>query len=83
MNLCVGSSTILPKRYRARCDLLRSGYEGLGLTIARWAGQPLQSIGTALHLPAAWSAGLDRGADAAREPAVDRIECSRDGREPA
>jgi 2-aminoethylphosphonate-pyruvate transaminase len=37
--------------YRARCELLRSGYERLGLTIARWEGMPLQSIGTALHIP--------------------------------
>lgn len=38
--------------YRARCDVLRPGYEALGLTIARWPGQPLQSIGTMLATPA-------------------------------
>lgn len=37
--------------YRRRCELLRSGYERLGLRIARWEGQPLLSIGTALHIP--------------------------------
>jgi len=37
--------------YQARCALLREGYERLGLTIARWEGMPLQSIGTALHIP--------------------------------
>jgi 2-aminoethylphosphonate-pyruvate transaminase len=37
--------------YRERCELLRPGYERLGLTIARWEGMPLQSIGTALHIP--------------------------------
>ncbi|MEZ4302627.1 MAG: aminotransferase class V-fold PLP-dependent enzyme [Polyangiaceae bacterium] len=37
--------------YQQRCTLLRDGYERLGLTIARWEGQPLQSIGTALHIP--------------------------------
>jgi 2-aminoethylphosphonate-pyruvate transaminase len=30
---------------------LREGYDKLGLTIARWPGVPLQSIGTALHIP--------------------------------
>jgi len=38
--------------YQDRCELLRAGYERLGLTIARWEGMPLQSIGTALHIPA-------------------------------
>ena len=38
--------------YQQRCAILREGYERLGLTIARWAGMPLQSIGTALHIPA-------------------------------
>ncbi|MCC6552827.1 MAG: alanine--glyoxylate aminotransferase family protein [Gemmatimonadaceae bacterium] len=38
--------------YRQRCEILRPGYERLGLTIARWEGMPLQSIGTALHFPA-------------------------------
>lgn len=38
--------------YKERCNILRKGYEALGLTIARWPGQPLQSIGTALHIPA-------------------------------
>jgi 2-aminoethylphosphonate-pyruvate transaminase len=37
--------------YRQRCDLLRAGYERLGLTIARWEGMPLSSIGTALRIP--------------------------------
>lgn len=37
--------------YQQRCDVLRPGYERLGLTIARWKDQPLQSIGTALHIP--------------------------------
>jgi 2-aminoethylphosphonate-pyruvate transaminase len=37
--------------YRERCEVLRQGYEALGLRIARWDGMPLQSIGTALHLP--------------------------------
>ncbi|HVY45581.1 MAG TPA: aminotransferase class V-fold PLP-dependent enzyme [Minicystis sp.] len=37
--------------YEQRCLLLRAGYERLGLTIARWPGVPLQSIGTALHIP--------------------------------
>lgn len=37
--------------YQGRCALLRSGYERLGLTIARWKDQPLLSIGTALHIP--------------------------------
>jgi 2-aminoethylphosphonate-pyruvate transaminase len=38
--------------YQERCSLLRSGYERLGLSIARWEGMPLQSIGTALEIPA-------------------------------
>src|SRR5690606_25319001 len=37
--------------YQARAALLRAGYERLGLRIARWEGQPLATIGTALHLP--------------------------------
>ena len=37
--------------YEARCNVLRPGYEKLGLEIARWENQPLQSIGTALHIP--------------------------------
>jgi 2-aminoethylphosphonate-pyruvate transaminase len=37
--------------YQQRCELLRAGYERLGLTIARWKDQPLLSIGTALHIP--------------------------------
>ena len=45
--------------YQARCDVLRPGYEALGLTIARYEGQPLQSIGTMLEIPAGKSyAGL-------------------------
>jgi 2-aminoethylphosphonate-pyruvate transaminase len=38
--------------YQQRCQLLRAGYERLGLAIARWKDQPLLSIGTALHIPA-------------------------------
>jgi 2-aminoethylphosphonate-pyruvate transaminase len=38
--------------YQRRCGILRPGYERLGLRIARWEGMPLQSIGTALHIPA-------------------------------
>ncbi|MFO0760958.1 MAG: aminotransferase class V-fold PLP-dependent enzyme [Byssovorax sp.] len=38
--------------YQERVKLLRAGYEALGLTIARWDNMPLQSIGTALHIPA-------------------------------
>jgi 2-aminoethylphosphonate-pyruvate transaminase len=30
---------------------LREGYERLGLSIARFDGMPLASIGTALHIP--------------------------------
>jgi 2-aminoethylphosphonate-pyruvate transaminase len=41
--------------YQQRCALLREGYEKLGLRIARWEGMPLQSIGTALHIPAGTS----------------------------
>lgn len=37
--------------YQARATKLRAGYEALGLTIARWAGVPLGSIGTALKIP--------------------------------
>lgn len=37
--------------YKSRCELLRAGYERLGLAIARWKDQPLLSIGTALHIP--------------------------------
>jgi 2-aminoethylphosphonate-pyruvate transaminase len=37
--------------YRARAELLRAGYERLGLSIARWPGMPLSSIGTALEIP--------------------------------
>jgi 2-aminoethylphosphonate-pyruvate transaminase len=38
--------------YRQRCDLLRPGYERLGLRLARWEGMPLTVIGSALHIPA-------------------------------
>ena len=38
--------------YQARCDVLRPGYEKLGLVIAKFDGQPLQSIGTMLQIPA-------------------------------
>ena len=41
--------------YQQRTALLRKGYDRLGLTIARWAGVPLQSIGTALEIPASTS----------------------------
>jgi len=37
--------------YQARCDILRAGFEELDLTIARYEGQPLQSIGTMLEIP--------------------------------
>lgn len=37
--------------YQQRCSVLRAGYERLGLTIARWPGMPLISIGTALEIP--------------------------------
>jgi 2-aminoethylphosphonate-pyruvate transaminase len=37
--------------YNARCEVLRSGYTRLGLEIARFEGQPLQSIGTMLRIP--------------------------------
>src|SRR6185437_12966514 len=38
--------------YERRCELLRPGYERLGLRIARWEAMPLTVIGTALHIPA-------------------------------
>jgi 2-aminoethylphosphonate-pyruvate transaminase len=38
--------------YQERVTLLRAGYEALGLRIARWENMPLQSIGTALFIPA-------------------------------
>lgn len=37
--------------YQQRCRLLREGYRRLGLKIALWENMPLQSIGTALHIP--------------------------------
>jgi len=37
--------------YQQRCDLLRPGYEKLGLRLARWEGMPLTVIGSALHIP--------------------------------
>lgn len=37
--------------YQKRAELLRGGYERLGLEIARFEGLPLGSIGTALHIP--------------------------------
>jgi 2-aminoethylphosphonate-pyruvate transaminase len=37
--------------YQRRCEVLRAGYERLGLRIARWPDMPLGSIGTALHIP--------------------------------
>jgi 2-aminoethylphosphonate-pyruvate transaminase len=39
--------------YRRRSELLRSGYERLGLRVARWENMPLTVIGTALHIPTA------------------------------
>jgi len=39
--------------YQRRCEVLRPGYERLGLTVARWENMPLTVIGTALHIPAA------------------------------
>jgi 2-aminoethylphosphonate-pyruvate transaminase len=38
--------------YQQRCDVLRPGYERLGLRLARWEGMPLTVIGSALHIPA-------------------------------
>jgi len=38
--------------YRRRCDVLRAGYEKLGLRLATWEGMPLTVIGSALHIPA-------------------------------
>ncbi len=38
--------------YLRRAELLRAGYDKLGLRVARWENQPLASIGTALHIPA-------------------------------
>lgn len=38
--------------YQQRCQLLRAGYQRLGLTIATWPRAPLASIGTALRIPA-------------------------------
>ncbi len=40
------------RMYQARAHLLRAGYERLGLSVARWDGMPLCSIGTALRIPA-------------------------------
>ena len=58
--------------YQARATLLRAGYEQLGLRIARWEGQPLATIGTALHLPSART--YDQMADRlANEPVDDHV----------
>jgi 2-aminoethylphosphonate-pyruvate transaminase len=38
--------------YQQRCDVLRPGYEKLGLRLATWEGMPLTVIGSALHIPA-------------------------------
>src|SRR6185295_14172916 len=38
--------------YAQRCEVLRPGYERLGLRVACWEGMPLTVIGTALHIPA-------------------------------
>src|SRR5262249_20271355 len=37
--------------YHRRAELLRAGYERLGLRVARWQGMPLTVIGSALHIP--------------------------------
>jgi 2-aminoethylphosphonate-pyruvate transaminase len=37
--------------YRRRCEILRGGYDRLGLRVARWPDMPLSSIGTALYIP--------------------------------
>lgn len=37
--------------YESRCQLLRAGYDALGLEIARFEGQPLHPIGTMLAIP--------------------------------
>jgi 2-aminoethylphosphonate-pyruvate transaminase len=37
--------------YQERCALLRAGYDRIGLSIRRWEGMPLSSIGTALDIP--------------------------------
>lgn len=37
--------------YLQRCQLLRAGYDRLGLKVAEWEGMPLSSIGTALFIP--------------------------------
>jgi len=37
--------------YLSRCELLRAGYERLGLRVAKWEDMPLSSIGTALYIP--------------------------------
>ena len=47
----IGGVAARHRIYQQRCELLREGYERLGLTIARWEGMPLQSIGTALRIP--------------------------------
>ncbi len=58
--------------YKARAELLRAGYERLGLRVARWEGQPLGSIGTALGIPAGKS--YDVMADRlANEPVEDHL----------
>lgn len=58
--------------YQARATLLRAGYEQLGLRIARWEGQPLATIGTALHLPTGRT--YDQMADRlANEPVDDHV----------
>ena len=41
--------------YLTRCELLRAAYSRLGLTVARWDGMPLASIGTALEIPSGTS----------------------------
>jgi 2-aminoethylphosphonate-pyruvate transaminase len=58
--------------YQRRAALLREGYERLGLRIARWEGQPLGSIGTAIHIPEGrtYDAMADR---LANEPVDDHV----------
>lgn len=58
--------------YQARVKILREGYERLGLLVARWPNMPLQSIGTALHIPRGTT--YDRMAERlATEPVDDHV----------
>jgi 2-aminoethylphosphonate-pyruvate transaminase len=47
----IGGVAARQAMYRRRCEVLRAGYERLGLRIATWEGMPLAAIGTALHIP--------------------------------